>query len=313
MEPLTTLQAAQNITNRQGSQSRSAGQPPTSPTDEGVDTVWIYGSETFRRIVPGCRILFYSSHGGWQVGLVWQVKPDRHADPRRKRPLTWRVLADEIPPTNSPNVHQLNTGKVHWRLLQSPDTSALDFFGLTSFEDIIDGKYEHINMEASLGISARIDTERAAIPPIVTEAVEEEIHRIQDLQYLLSLPGCLPPHKRGELGATYAELVQAIQGDRHGDRQTSALTGPQVSTDLSSRLATPETSTTRDPLMLGLRQGGLSYQPGSVSGRQSERHSELSDEIELPDRELRRTGAMRQEHRPIEFNFQKSRRRAILQ
>lgn len=31
-----------------------------------------------------------------QVGLVWQVKPDRHADPRRKRPLTWRVLADEV-------------------------------------------------------------------------------------------------------------------------------------------------------------------------------------------------------------------------
>lgn len=66
-EPLTTLQAAQNITNRQGSQSRTAWQPPTSPTDEGVDTVWIYGSETFRRIVPGCRILFYSSHGGWQA------------------------------------------------------------------------------------------------------------------------------------------------------------------------------------------------------------------------------------------------------
>ena len=35
---------------------------------------------------------------------------------------------------------------------------------------------------------------------------QEEIHRIQDLQYLLSLPGCLPPHKRSELGATYAEV-----------------------------------------------------------------------------------------------------------
>ena len=35
---------------------------------------------------------------------------------------------------------------------------------------------------------------------------QEEIHRIQDLQYLLSLPGCLPPHKRGELGATYGEV-----------------------------------------------------------------------------------------------------------
>ena len=37
--------------------------------------------------------------------------------------------------------------------------------------------------------------------------LQEEIHQVRDLQYLLALPGCLPPHKRGELGATYAEVM----------------------------------------------------------------------------------------------------------
>ncbi|KAK9862294.1 hypothetical protein WJX84_004113 [Apatococcus fuscideae] len=275
MEQLTTLQAAQSITNRQGSQSRVSFQPPTSPTDEGVDTVWIYGSDTFRRIVPGCRILFYSSHGGWQIGLVWQVKPDRHADPRRKRPLTWRVLADKIPQTGMPDVHQLNTGKVHWRLLQPPDATALDFFGITSFEDIIDGKYENILLESSLGIGSR-EQGRSTIPPIYTETVQEEIHQVRDLQYLLALPGCLPPHKRGELGATYAELVQAIQGDYPAQPQSMQLASPAMagrdfaSASLAQRRQVPQ--------ILGTRPGGLTYQSASGSGRQSVQ----SDELELP-------------------------------
>ncbi len=88
------------------------------------------------------------------------------------------------------------------QLLQAPDSTALDFFGLTSFEDIIDvssalhryaqlmqdalawsgcpldslfgsqGKYENVLLESSLGLGGRGDPASAQTPPIYTEIIE---------------------------------------------------------------------------------------------------------------------------------------------
>lgn len=54
---------------------------------------------------------------------------------------------------------------------------------LQVFSGILDvqGKYEHVNMEASLAITGRIDLQHAAIPPIITEAVEVGVRLVSPL------------------------------------------------------------------------------------------------------------------------------------
>ncbi len=142
--------------------------------------------------------------------------------------------------------------------------------------------------------------------------MQEEISRIRDLQYLLSLPGCLPPHKRGELGATYSEvhslaasppfcrcegrvftsswillqLVQAIQGELPEQLQAMQVASGQLGRSAASQYSPSDLTPALDSQGLGLRQGALEYQPGSSSGRRSE----LSDVIELPGRRTASTG-----------------------
>ena len=45
----------------------------------------------------------------------------------------------------------------------------------------VQGKYEHVNMEASLAITGRIDIQHAAIPPIITEAVEVKVRLVSPM------------------------------------------------------------------------------------------------------------------------------------